>query len=69
MSFNNLKYDTNSYKHVLSESVAPLEYQLGTPLKCSECLVSDPSIKVQRMGASLDATKSMIDVDSELMNL
>lgn len=69
MSFNNLKYDTNSYKHVLSESVAPLEYQLGTPLKCSECLVADPSIKIQRMGASLDAKTSMIDVDSELLNL
>ena len=66
MSFNNLKYDTNSYKHVLSESVAPLEYQLGTPLKCSECLVSDPSIKIQ--GVSVISLKNIEPGDEICFN-
>jgi hypothetical protein len=69
MSFNNLKYDTNSYKHVLSESVAPLEYQLGTPLSCNECFVTDPSYILQRNGVSVDSKVPMIDIDSELMNI
>lgn len=69
MSFNNLKYDTNSYKHVLSESIGPLEYQLGTPLNCEECFVKDPSYRIQRMGNSIDNKMPMIDVDSELLNI
>lgn len=69
MSFNSLKYDTNSYRHVLAESVAPLEYQLGTPLNCKECFVNDPSYRIQRMGNSVDAKEKMIDIDSELMNI
>jgi len=69
MSFNSLKYDTNSYKHVLAESVASLEYQLGTPQQCQECFVKDPSYNLQRAGVSVDAEMPMIDVDSELMGL
>ena len=69
MSFNSLKYDTNSYKHVLAESVATLEYQLGTPQQCQECFVKDPSYNLQRAGVSVDAEMPMIDVDSELMGI
>lgn len=69
MSFNRLKYDPNSYKQVLAESVGPLQYQLGTPLNCEECLSNDPNIRIQRAGASVDREMSMVDVNSELLNI
>jgi hypothetical protein len=69
MSFNNLKYDTNTYKHVLAEAIGPLEYQLGTPLNCKECFTKDPSYRMQRMGNTVDDKRLMIDIDSELMNI
>jgi hypothetical protein len=69
MSLNRLKYDTNTYKHSLAESLGPLEYQLGTPQQCEECFVKDPSYRLQRSGVSTDAKTSMIDIDSELMNI
>ena len=70
MSFNRLDYDTCAYKHVLSESVGPGEYQLGTPpISCEPCFPKDPAYRLQREGASVDARSKMIDVDSELMNI
>tara|TARA_E500000178_G_scaffold311528_1_gene327544 strand:+ start:2613 stop:3233 length:621 start_codon:yes stop_codon:yes gene_type:complete len=69
MSLNRLRYDTNSYKHSLAESVGPLEYQLGTPQQCDECFVKDPNYRLQRNGVSTDKNNVMIDVDSELLNL
>ena len=69
MSLNRLRYDTNSYKHSLAESVGPFEYQLGTPLRCDECFVGDPNIRLQRSGVSTDKKNLMVDVDSELLNI
>jgi len=70
MSFNNLKYDTCSYKQVLSESIGPGEYQLGSPsISCEDCFSKDPQLILQRSGASVAKNLPMIDVDSELMNI
>ena len=70
MSFNNLKYDTCSYKQVLSESIGPCEYQLGTPfISCDDCFSKDPQLILQRNGVSVAKNIPQVDVDSELMNL
>ena len=70
MSFNNLKYDTCSYKQVLSESIGPCEYQLGTPfISCDDCFSKDPQLILQRNGVSVAKNVPQVDVDSELMNL
>jgi hypothetical protein len=70
MSFNNLQYDTCSYKQVLSESIGPGEYQLGTPfISCDDCFSNDPQLILQRSGASVAKNVPMIDIDSELMNI
>lgn len=70
MSFNNLKYDTCSYKQVLSESIGPCEYQLGTPfISCDDCLSQDPQLILQRNGVSVAKNIPQIDVDSDLMNI
>ncbi len=70
MSFNRLNYDTCSYKQEISESVAPGEYQLDTPpISCNDCFAVDPQLIMQRAGNSVAKNISMIDVDSELLNL
>ncbi len=70
MSFNNLKYDTCSYKQVLSESVGPGEYQLNMPfVACDDCFSKDPQLILQRSGVSVAKNIPMVDVDSELMNI
>ena len=70
MSFNRLNYDTCSYKQVLAESIGPGEYQLGQPfVSCKPCFNKDPRYRLQRNGASLQSKMSMVDTDSELMNL
>ena len=70
MSFNNLKYDTCSYKQVLSESIGPCEYQLGTPfISCDDCFSKDPQLILQRNSVSVAKNIPQIDVDSELMNI
>lgn len=70
MSFNRLNYDNCSYKQVLRESVGPGEYHLGTPpVSCDPCFAPDPRLRLQRSGVSVDPTKTMIDVDSDLMNI
>ena len=70
MSFNRLNYDTCSYKHVLSESVGPGEYLLGTPpISCEPCFPKDPAYRLQREGVSISGQQKMIDVDSELLNI
>jgi len=70
MSFNRLNYDTCAYKHVLSETVGPCEYQIGTPhISCDPCFPTDPAYRLQRQGASVSGQQKMIDVDSELMGI
>ena len=70
MSFNRLNYDTCSYKQVLAESVGPGEYKLGQPfVSCKPCFNKDPRYRLQRNGVSLQSKMSMVDTDSELMNI
>ena len=69
MSFTNLKYDTPAYEHDLRESVGMLDYKLNTPQQCEECFPSDPNVTIQRAGVSVDANRSMIDIDSDLSGL
>ena len=70
MSFNRLDYDTGCYKQYIAESVGPLEYQIGTPkISCEPCMPKDPGFILQRSGASVDKEQSLIDVDSELLNI
>ena len=70
MSFNRLNYDTCSYKQVLGESIGPGEYQLGKPdVSCKPCFNKDPRYRLQRNGASLQSSMSMVDTDSELLNI
>ena len=70
MSFNRLDYDTCSYKQEISESIGPGEYQLNTPfISCEDCYNRDPQIILQRSGNSVAKQMSMIDVDSELINI
>ena len=70
MSFNRLNYDTCAYKHNLSESVGPGEYQINTPpISCDPCFPKDPAYRLQRQGVSVHSKLPMIDVDSELMGI
>lgn len=70
MSFNRLNYDTCQYQQSLSESSGPGHYQLNTPpISCEPCYPKDVQIRLQHSGDSVDTSKSMIDIDSELMNI
>ena len=69
MSFTNLKYDTETYRHDLRESTGTLKYNINTPKQCDECYLDDPNLRLQRAGNSVDVTKPMVDIDSELLGL
>ena len=70
MSFNRLNYDTCEYKQTLAQSIGPGHYQINTPpISCQACYPYPPSVRLQRSGGSVDASKYMIDVDSEMLNI
>lgn len=70
MSFNRLPYDNCSYNQTLLESEGPGSYQLMTPANVSQmCMSDDPYIRAQYMGSRHVPGTSLIDVDSELMNI
>lgn len=70
MSLNRLSYDKCSYEQVLGESVGPGFYQLTTPPNlCKPCHSTDPRIRLQSTGVSLNKNTSLVDVDSELLGL
>lgn len=68
MSYTGLKYDNSAYDQLLRESLGTLKYQLNTPQK-AQCFIDDPNIIMQKVGVSVDRTKPMIDIDSELMGI
>jgi len=68
MSFTGLNYDSAAYDQLLRESLGTLKYQLNTP-QHSQCFVEDSNIMMQKGGVSVDMTKPMIDIDSELMGI
>lgn len=69
MSFNRLDYDPCTYRADLDQSVGPGNYLVATPgPHCLPCFSGDPW--VQSGGAdSTCASRSLVDVDSELHNL
>lgn len=69
MSFNRLNYDSGAYKQDLHQSTGPGQYVLRSLRLCKPCYPSAPSIRLQKHGASMDATKSLVDVGSELLGL
>lgn len=70
MSFNRLNYDTGAYTQELNQSVGPGVYKLGEPqISCEQCYPYPPSVRLQSQGNSIDKTKFLIDVDSELLGL
>ena len=70
MSFNRLNFDNCQYKQALIESTGPGLYQLNTPsVSCDPCYPNDLHVRLQRGSGSLETCKSMIDIDSELLNL
>lgn len=72
MSFNRLNTDTCAYAQELSQSIGPGEYKLAEPLPgsdCATCFPADPRIRMQRSGVSYDANRSMVDVNSDVLNI
>jgi len=68
MSFVGLNYDKKAYEKNIQESKAVGNYILSYPFE-KGCFVADPSLQAQRTGVSIDSTKPLIDIDSELMGL
>ena len=70
MSFNRLNYDTKAYQQIINESIGPGVYQINKPkVSCEQCYPSNPSIRLQGQGVSVDKNDFMIDIDSELMGI
>ena len=70
MSFNRLNYDTNTYKHILSESIGPGDYMINTPqISCEPCYQGNPYVRLQNNGGSISSNNFLIDIDSELLGL
>jgi hypothetical protein len=70
MSFNRLNYDSGAYEQTIEQSVQPGNYNLGTPkISCNECYPYPPSVRLQYQGNSVDKTKHLVDVGSELLGL
>jgi hypothetical protein len=70
MSFNRVNYDQNAYKQDLNQSVGPGMYYLARPkVSCEPCYPYAPSVRLDKAGDSVSGKQSLIDVDSELMNI
>lgn len=71
MSFESLVYDTCAYNKYLQEATGPGNYQINTPkVDCKKnCFYPSPYIRLDKTGVAECASKSLIDVDSELMLL
>jgi hypothetical protein len=70
MSLTSLDYDKCTYKHNLSQSIGPGEYQSQTPMPhCRECFSNDPRLRMAKSGNSKCADVPLIDVDSELQGI
>ena len=70
MSFTRQNNDTGAYEQHLSESVGPGLYKLNEPaVSCEPCYPWAPTVRLQRQGNSIDTSKNLIDIDSELLNI
>ena len=70
MSSNRLNNDTEAYEDTLKQSTGPGKYNMyKSPVLYTNFYPTPPSIRVQKSGASLDATNKLVDVHSNLLNL
>ena len=69
MSFNNVNFGKEQTNKLLEESVGPGLYQLDTPLNKQEGYPHQPTLRIQKSGASVSKNRPLDDVDSELMGL
>lgn len=70
MSFNRLNFDNCQYKQTLAESAGPGMYQINTPaVSCKPCFPSDVHVRPQYGSSRINTQRSLIDVDSELLNI
>jgi hypothetical protein len=69
MSFEGLAYDSCTYKENLAQSLGAGDYVFNTPLQdCNRCFSLNPMIRQQTAGGTM-CEGSLIDVDSEMMNI
>jgi hypothetical protein len=67
---NRLRYDTNTYRVDLQQSVGPGGYVLHTPWpNCNPCFQGDPRVSLGTTGAATCAPSALVDVDSELIGI
>lgn len=68
MSFSRLPYDECSYVYDVNQSMGVGQYVLKTPKPDDNVFFSNPSVPLNRYGASV-CESNVIDVDSELLGL
>lgn len=70
MSFTRINDDTGAYEQQLAESVGVGLYKLNEPaISCEPCYPWAPTVRLQHQGDSIDVSKNLIDIDSELLNI
>ena len=75
MSFNRLMYDKGTQEKTQLESIAPGIYNVDTPVLCGQCFETNPMIRMQKTGVSLNTGVDWrfyggpIDVESDLKNI
>ena len=69
-ALNGLKYDANTYRFDLKQSVGPGDYVLGTPVPhCRPCFANDSRMHMGTSGNAECADRPLVDVDSELIGI
>lgn len=69
-AFNRLGYDVQAYQHAVRQSSRPGEYVLDVPGQhCDACLQTDPAVQVGTTGGAACPSRSLVDVDSELIGI
>lgn len=73
MSFEGLRYDTQTYDQKLRESIGPGMYQLGSPAndcdKCAQDIPTDPYRRWQQWGPGFCSPGKAVDVGSDLLGI
>ena len=70
MSFTRINDDNGAYEQKLAESVGVGFYKLNEPaVSCEPCYPWAPTVRLQHQGDSIDTSKNLIDIDSELLNI
>jgi hypothetical protein len=75
MSFNKIKYDTCETEKRYGESRGPGLYMLATPKFCNPCYQTNPEIRIQKAGDSMQSNTPMryyagpVNVESDLKGL